>query len=617
MLKNIIPTIHSFLASYSMIQGPSTEMGAASKTETTQAGSHSRRSQDDAAGRKRASIEQETLAQTMRPYPTNEERRTRAWVTTERTDEIGSSRQTRTKSYMTQSSTTTRAVRQEVGAPSQSRVPENEMRASQQAGAGPPRPQESPAVFSLRNFQASPALQVAEESSSARRPRSYDTTHDSSQQLPAPPPSVARSMSSHMVVRDNQSVDIEQMKKSLALYKKENERLAGERKDAEEVIRDMKAALQTTRTDAQRMRDELSKKRSENDKLRQEMEHLKGSTNMLRSLEAKLQETESMLASTRHTLDTTTNELKAMSEQNAQLHTLLNDRTFELKGAQSFLTTADASSGADVISVLQKLNAEVLQSAAYMAESMVDTFSFESGGVRNQNAHAAVTGLFGQSLAHYLATKKHKDDPLLIQITFQSCFVQFLGFVICSWTLPGDDVNRMFANTYERMRRGEAQAISGRWRALTSAYTHNHEESQFITSVMPYLTGHFSNIMLAAGCSVEPEILRASVEKKLSDRIVLLFKLALQLNKIMMEEITSADLTTVTVPFETTYSVEQMEDAYVDGEPAAGGVRVLCTTDLGLRRITRLATSGDKQWDDKLLLKPKVALKTVVDSMDG
>lgn len=348
------------------------------------------------------------------------------------------------------------------------------------------------------------------------------------------------------------------------------------------------------------------------------MEHLKGSINMSRSLEAKLQETESALASTRNSLDTATNQLKAMSVQKAQLHTLLNDRTFELKGAQSFLTTADAFSGADVISVLQKLNAEVLQSAAYMAESMVDTFSFESGGVRNENAYAVVTGLFGQSLAHYLATKKHKYDPLLIQITFQSCFVQFLEFVICSWTLPGDDsVNRMLASTYERMRCGEAQAISGRWRALTSAYAHNHEESQLIASVTPYLTGHFSNIMLAAGCSVEPEILRASVEKKLSDRIILLFKLALQLNKIMMEEITSADLRTVTVPFETTYSAEQMEDAYVDGDPAAGGVRVLCTTDLGLRRITRLATSGDKQWDDKLLLKPKVALKTVVDSVDG
>jgi hypothetical protein len=144
-----------------------------------------------------------------------------------------------------------------------------------------------------------------------------------------------------------------------------------------------------------------------------------------------------------------------MSEQQAQLHTLLNDRTFELKGAQSFLTTADASSGADVISMLQRLNAEVLQSAAYMAESMVDTFSFESAGVvRNENAYELVTGLFGQSLAHYLATKKHKDDPLLIQITFQSCFIKFLEIVICSLTLPGEDVNRVLGSTYDRIRCG-------------------------------------------------------------------------------------------------------------------------------------------------------------------
>ncbi|KAG1824475.1 uncharacterized protein BJ212DRAFT_528756 [Suillus subaureus] len=600
MLKNIIITINPFLAWCNMIQGPSTETSTASKTEIQHAGGYSRRSQDDTAGRKRASVEQEAPAQNMRPYPTNKELRARSRATIEHTDETESSRQTRTKSYTPLSPTTPWATRQEVCAPLHVGVPENEMWAPPQAGA------------------ASPISQGAEESRGTRRPRLYDTTHDSSRQLSAPPPSVTRSMSSHMIVRDNQSVEMEQLKKQLASYKKENEKLAGERKDAEEIIRDMTAVLHTTRAEARRLHDELSKKKSENDKLRQEVEHLKGSINMSRSLEAKLQETESALASTRNSLDTATNQLKAMSEQKTQLHTLLNDRTFELKGAQSFLTTADAFSGADVISVLQKLNAEVLQSAAYMAESMVDTFSFESGGVRNENAYAVVTGLFGQSLAHYLATKKHKYDPLLIQITFQSCFVQFLEFVICSWTLPGDDsVNRMLASTYERMRCGEAQAISGRWRALTSAYAHNHEESQLIASVTPYLTGHFSNIMLAAGCSVEPEILRASVEKKLSDRIILLFKLALQLNKIMMEEITSADLRTVTVPFETTYSAEQMEDAYVDGDPAAGGVRVLCTTDLGLRRITRLATSGDKQWDDKLLLKPKVALKTVVDSMDG
>lgn len=122
--------------------------------------------------------------------------------------------------------------------------------------------------------------------------------------------------------------------------------------------------------------------------------------------------------------------------------------------------------------------------------------------------------------------------------------------------------------------------------------------------------------MLAAGCSASPDVLRTSAGIKLNDRIKLLFKLAIQLKKIMMEEITSANLKTVTVSGGVAYSAEQMEDAYVDGNPATSGVRVLCTTDLGLSRTTRLATSGENQWDIKLLLKPKVALETVVNSMD-
>lgn len=594
ILQNIHINVNPIPVLRNLIQGPSAETGAASKTETKHVGSHSRRSQDDTAGREGGSIEQEAPAQNMRPYPTDEEMRAKS-----------------TSHNPLSPTTPAWGKRQEVGVLPQAGVPENEMRTS----AGSSRHLQSPAVHSLRsNFKAPSAVQGAGESRSTSRHRSYDTTHDLSQRHPAALPSVTRSMSSQMIARDNQNPEVEQLKKQLASSKRENEKWAAESKVAEVTIRDMKAALRAAKTEEQWLHDDLSKKKSENHSLRQEIEV---STGTSRSLGAKLQETESVLASTRQALDAATNQLKAMSEQKAQLHTLLNDRTFELKGAQSFLTTADTSSGADVISMLQRLNAEVLQSAAYMAESMVDTFSFESGGVVRNEAYEVVTGLFGQSLAHYLATKKHKDDPLLIQITFQSCFIKFLEIVICSLSLHGEDVNRVLGSTYERIRCGEAQAISGRWRALTNAYANNHEESQLIASFMPHLTGCFCNIMLAAGCSVAPDILHASVEKKLSDRVVLLFKLALQLNKIVMEEITSADLRTVTVPSETTYSAEQMEDAYVDGDPATGGVRVLCTTDIGLMRITRMATSGEKQWDDKLLLKPKVALKTVVDSMDG
>lgn len=449
MLQTLSMPFYSVLRN--LTQGHSTETDAAYQTEARYAGSHNRRSQDDTAGRERASIEQEAPVQNMRPYPTAEEARARRRGTTERMDETVSSRRTRTTSYVSLSPTTQRTVRQEVGAPPQAGALENDIRALPQAGAGSSRPPESPAVSSLRNLKVPPASQDAEESRSTRRLRSYDTTYDSCQRPPASPSSVTRSMSSQVIERDNQSLEVERLKKQLAVYKRQNERLAGERKDAEEITRNMTAALHTTRAEKQRLHDELTKRISENHRLQQEME---GSTNMSRSLDAKLQETESVLASTRQALDAATNQLKAMSEQKAQLHTLLNDRTFELKGAQSFLTTADASSGADVISLLQRLNAEVLQSAAYMAESIVDTFSFESGGVKDEDAYAAVTGIFGQSLAHYLATKKHKDDPLLIQITFQSCFVQFLEFVMSSWTLADNDLNKMLASTYKRIRSG-------------------------------------------------------------------------------------------------------------------------------------------------------------------
>jgi len=162
----------------------------------------------------------------------------------------------------------------------------------------------------------------------------------------------------------------------------------------------------------------------------------------------------------------------------------------------------------------------------------------------------------------------------------------------------------------------EAQAISGRWRALTIAYAPSHEDSQIIAQVTSLLAGRFTTIMIAAGCSASPDVLRSSAEKNLSDKIVLLFKMATQLKKSVMEEITSADLRMVIVASGVPYSEEEMEDAYVDGDPATHGVRVLCTTDLGLSRTTRLATSGDRQLDTKLFLKPKVALETVVNSMD-
>jgi len=52
---------------------------------------------------------------------------------------------------------------------------------------------------------------------------------------------------------------------------------------------------------------------------------------------------------------------------------LLVERTAELDGAQAFLNQADNVSGADVIAMVDALNAEILQNAAFMADSLEDS----------------------------------------------------------------------------------------------------------------------------------------------------------------------------------------------------------------------------------------------------
>ena len=94
----------------------------------------------------------------------------------------------------------------------------------------------------------------------------------------------------------------------------------------------------------------------------------------------------------------------------------------------------------------------------------------------------------------------------------------------------------------------------------------------------------------------------------------------MRVNKIVDEDTTSRDFEVMAVLPATAFDATTMEDSYDDGElTKAGGnkiTKVLCATDLGLRKKTRVGMTGEKQWETKILLKPKVALESVVDIMD-
>lgn len=169
------------------------------------------------------------------------------------------------------------------------------------------------------------------------------------------------------------------------------------------------------------------------------------------------------------------------------------------------------------------------------------------------------------------------------------------------------------------MRDTEAQAISGRWRALTRGNMprKQRDEPQLTSLLTTKILSGLVDILLAAGCNASQAELVTALSSKFGDKISFLVTLAVRVNKIVGEDVTSGDLEVLAVPPASLFDPASMEDVY--NEASSGtGARVLCTTDLGLRKRVRVFMTGEKekQWALTTLLKPKVALESVVEIMD-
>lgn len=132
--------------------------------------------------------------------------------------------------------------------------------------------------------------------------------------------------------------------------------------------------------------------------------------------------------------------LKIASHHNEAAHSqtvaLLETRTSELNVAQVFLTKADVFSGADIISIVEGLNADILETAAYMA----DTFNFGQSSQtisteETRAAHALVESLLGQPMSRLLAQVRNDKDQTLVQIAIQGCLAYICQGVASAWCI--------------------------------------------------------------------------------------------------------------------------------------------------------------------------------------
>ncbi|EIW80585.1 hypothetical protein CONPUDRAFT_57878, partial [Coniophora puteana RWD-64-598 SS2] len=275
---------------------------------------------------------------------------------------------------------------------------------------------------------------------------------------------------------------------------------------------------------------------------------------------------------------------------------LLNTRTAELKGAESFLSTADAVTGAHVIDSIRRLNNEFMQEYTSAVER--------------------VREIMGTKLVDCLADKNHQNEPLLIQIALQSYFAVIFQWVIASWTADDSRMDSCLKTVWEHIRAREVQAVSGKWRALTIASLNTADGGSIIKGVLRDIR----SILVAAKCTTPTSDIRASLEAKYASQIGIMEKMATDVRKNIGEDVTSTDFEVFFTHTGSDFDPESMADAYNDESPTQSEQnrgRVLCPTDLGLLQRTNTARGKDAKWSVKLLLKPKVALESVIDALEG
>jgi len=137
-------------------------------------------------------------------------------------------------------------------------------------------------------------------------------------------------------------------------------------------------------------------------------------------------------------------------------------------------------------------------------------------------------------------------------------------------------------------------------------------EQHLLLAIADYLVC----ILIAAGWKGGIQQVHQTVMTKFSGRLAEVAKLAIQLNRAVAEETAPNDLEVICLDQGIRFDSARMDNAYGDGSPEKDGNKlecgedILCTSELGLRKVTKLAESMEsmEKWNEIILLKPKVVL---------
>ncbi|KAG7093474.1 hypothetical protein E1B28_007150 [Marasmius oreades] len=313
-------------------------------------------------------------------------------------------------------------------------------------------------------------------------------------------------------------------------------------------------------------------------------------------------------------------QLEAKEGQHAADRQLLEQRTRELQCSQTYLSAVRSYSGRELIDLVEELNTEVLQAAAYITDAVDLTLCNDKGHfTEGQDFLARAKMMVGDEVVNILLKSNRSSDAFrtIVQNTLQTVILRDLQYMLNSWSI-NPDTSGVFEETYKSIRKNvERQSIAGRWKALTKA------QSKYASyAAMDQITGnHIFNSILSILFVATGRLNKKDFNRRLSDIIREILTRAAQLDKVLGEIIDEDWEVFYILPGER-FDQDCMVDTYAAPTTTtrrrsgselqtAPTATIFCSTDLGL--LKRASGTERRQ----AMLKAKVLLQaTVMEGLD-
>jgi hypothetical protein len=155
-------------------------------------------------------------------------------------------------------------------------------------------------------------------------------------------------------------------------------------------------------------------------------------------------------------------DIEALQARISSALSTVESQSTDLANIRTLLPKPDTVVDTDVIKLVGRLNAEIFQAAALLAEACSSVKVRPLQDVDNRTATTRVREMFGPKFVDLVQNVPHENNPAVLRIAFQACIVVFADWISAAWHFQADPAPQFFGEVYRNIW------LDGMWLQLQS-----------------------------------------------------------------------------------------------------------------------------------------------------